>query len=238
MYECKLISNVFAIVIQLCLITLSIIILLVKRYFEVPKRNFKIFILDTSKQGTASIFSHYGNIIIAMIMSNVNFDGTQCGWYFISYIIDSVIGGLIISILLLKLLVFVAMKYNWEYLKNTGYYGNPINYKIYIIQMISWIIITIFSRLCSGIIVYILLNQLDIIVSFIDSLFSKFQLELTFVMIICPLFINLLSIVIIDGYLKKKTKKTGLLTDSSENIELNNIDDNFNTLELEMINIR
>ena len=163
MYECKLISNYFAILIQLCLILLSIIILLIKRYFEEPKRNFKIFILDTSKQGCGSIFAHYGNIIIAMIMSKVKFNGTQCGWYFISYLIDSVIGGLIISILLLKLLVFAATKYNSGIalgLKETGYYGNPINYKIYLIQMTSWIIITIFGRICSGVIIYILVNRI------------------------------------------------------------------------------
>ena len=40
MYECKLISNYFAILIQLCLILLSIIILLIKRYLEEPKRKF------------------------------------------------------------------------------------------------------------------------------------------------------------------------------------------------------
>ena len=208
MYHCKLLSGSFALLIQLTLVILSITVLLTKRYLEKPKRTPLIFILDVSKQAFSSIFAHFGNIIIAMIMANVQLFGTQCGWYFISYLVDSVIGGLVISIGLLKLLGYLANKYDWFYLKESGNYGNPINYKIYFVQMITWTIITIFGRVCSGFIIYLFLIPLDVIVNFIDSLFNKYQLELGFVMVICPIAINLLSLVVIDGYLKRQSRPT------------------------------
>ena len=199
MYKCQLLSGVFPILIQCLLVILMLIALLIKRYLEYPQRKPLIFVLDISKQGFSSCVAHFANIIIAMIMSTPGVS-TQCGWYFVSYTIDSLIGGLIVSIYLLKFLIYLANKYGWNSLKESGNYGYPdINYNVYIIQTVSWVIITILGRFVSALIIYII-PGLDHVVEFIDSLFNKSQFELTFVMVVCPITINILSVLIIDGF--------------------------------------
>lgn len=204
MYKCLLLSSKFSILVQFILFFLSISVLCTKRFFEMPRRSPLIFFLDISKQGFSSIFSHYGNIAIAMILSNVVL-GTECGWYFISSFVDTIVGGLFISYILLKLMIKMAHKYDWIYLKNTGDYGNPINYSIYFTQLFSWVTITIISRSISGTIIYLLFNFFDVIVVFIDSCFmDKSSIELVFVMVIWPITINIMSVLVIDIYLKMK----------------------------------
>jgi hypothetical protein len=63
------IFGVAGILIQIVLATSSFMVLVYKRYHETPKRPWKIWILDTSKQGVSQMLAHFINIFISLGLS-------------------------------------------------------------------------------------------------------------------------------------------------------------------------
>jgi hypothetical protein len=67
--SCQLIG--FAgIMIQLVLGALSFSVLIYKRYIEKPKRAWRIWAMDTSKQGVSQFLAHVINVAISMQLSS------------------------------------------------------------------------------------------------------------------------------------------------------------------------
>lgn len=66
--SCQLIGLV-GILIQLVLAALSFSVLVYKRYKERPKRAWKIWFLDTSKQGASQFLAHVINVAISIHLS-------------------------------------------------------------------------------------------------------------------------------------------------------------------------
>jgi hypothetical protein len=56
--------------VQMVLGALSFSILVYKRYIETPKRAWKIWALDTSKQGVSQFLAHIINVAISMQLSS------------------------------------------------------------------------------------------------------------------------------------------------------------------------
>ena len=66
--SCELVG--FAgIIVQLTLGFLSFSVLIYKRYTEKPKRAWKIWFMDTSKQGASQFLAHIINIVISIKLS-------------------------------------------------------------------------------------------------------------------------------------------------------------------------
>lgn len=65
--ECELLDN-FAIAMQTILGVLSFASLLLKRKWEMPKRSYKIFMLDISKQGCQAFWAHCLNVVLAVYL--------------------------------------------------------------------------------------------------------------------------------------------------------------------------
>ncbi len=66
--SCQLIG--FAgILVQLILAALSFSVLIYKRYTEEPKRAWKIWAMDTSKQGVSQILAHIINVALSIQLS-------------------------------------------------------------------------------------------------------------------------------------------------------------------------
>jgi O-antigen/teichoic acid export membrane protein len=66
--NCKLVGIV-GIIIQLALGALSFSVLIFKRWREKPKRPWRIWILDTSKQIISQLFAHFINLTISIALS-------------------------------------------------------------------------------------------------------------------------------------------------------------------------
>ena len=66
--SCQLIGLV-GILIQLILAAASFSVLIYKRYTERPKRAWKIWFLDTSKQGVSQFLAHVINVAISIHLS-------------------------------------------------------------------------------------------------------------------------------------------------------------------------
>jgi hypothetical protein len=77
--------------VQLALGILSFSVLVYKRYIELPKRAWKIWALDTSKQGVSQFIAHIINVAISMQLSS-RLSSDACIWYFTTNILDNTLG--------------------------------------------------------------------------------------------------------------------------------------------------
>ena len=216
--ECKLLEGIFAYFIQGLLGILALSTLLIKRYREFPKRFWTVWIMDISKQGMSSLFCHFIAIIIALLMSVLSTNTNECAWYFLVYIIDTIIGTLV-SFGLLILTTKIAIKYNITSLTKSGEYGIPPSKRIWIKQLCTWCIIVIIARCISGFIVWCLRSELEVVASSIAISFeTNPKLFLGLVMIICPFIINLIQMWIQDNFLKNKIIIIPIIFDIDSNI--------------------
>ena len=88
--SCELVG--FAgIIVQLTLGFLSFSVLIYKRYTEKPKRAWKIWFMDTSKQGASQFLAHIINIVISIKLS-ANIESDACIWYLTTNVLDNTVG--------------------------------------------------------------------------------------------------------------------------------------------------
>lgn len=88
--SCQLIG--FAgIMVQMALGALSFSVLVYKRYIERPKRAWRIWAMDTSKQGVSQLLAHVINVAISMQLSS-RMSSDACIWYFTTNVLDNTLG--------------------------------------------------------------------------------------------------------------------------------------------------
>ncbi len=108
--SCKLISGPFATFIQLCLASVCILILVIKRHQETPQRDWSVWFFDVMKQGIGSAFGHFSNIYLSMIIATSVTSGDECQWYCLTYITDCTLG-ILLNIIMLKTFSFCVGRY-------------------------------------------------------------------------------------------------------------------------------
>lgn len=91
--ECELFGW-FGVIVQLMLGVLSFAVLVYKRFKEHPKRAWRIWFLDTSKQAVSQLLAHFLNVAISLRLS-VKQENDPCLWYFATIVLDCTIGMLI-----------------------------------------------------------------------------------------------------------------------------------------------
>merc|ERR1712159_301137 len=90
--ECKLLSDVFGIVVQLLLALICFSSLVIKWQLEVPKRAPIVWVLDSSKQGFSSVCAHITGLIVATMVSTSSGSMSECAWYFVVFCVDTTLG--------------------------------------------------------------------------------------------------------------------------------------------------
>ena len=83
--ECKLLSNGFPLLVQVCLGIICLGVLFYKRYKETPTRPIKIWALDTTKQGISALVGHFISMLYSIIFTSKN--GNECSMYLLVFII-------------------------------------------------------------------------------------------------------------------------------------------------------
>ena len=109
---CELLGN-FGFIIQGILGLLCFAVLIFKRFKENPKRTWKVWFFDSSKQLSSAGMAHIMNVIIAIFLSEKSDKGDSCVWYFINIFIDSTVG-MIICCSFIYILNIIAEKYNYK----------------------------------------------------------------------------------------------------------------------------
>jgi hypothetical protein len=137
---CDFFDN-FGIFIQCILGLVSLSFLVLKRYMERPRREWYIWILDTSKQIAGQLTQHAFNLVIATHLGNDN--SLECEWYVMNLVNDTTVG-LLYQFMYLKL--FQAMLKGTQYEFETGEYGKD-TITTYFHQLFIWLFIVIVVKL-------------------------------------------------------------------------------------------
>ena len=132
---CKLISGVFSLLVQAGLVVACIVVLLIKRWREWPRRPLIVWFFDLTKQGFSSALLHATNLIFGVALAS---DGTasQCGWYFVLYVITSSVA-IFVVFGCMQLMNWIVAKYQLKLLQ-TGEYGSPPAWQPWLAQLLVW----------------------------------------------------------------------------------------------------
>jgi len=207
-------DDFFTILVQIVLASLSLVALWIKRMREKPKRKFKTWSLDVSKQCVGACYAHVMNMIIAALISqNIRGESEledQCAWYGLSFLIDTTLG-LAISIFFLGLLRSIANERDWTSLKNSGVYVGDDAMLHWIHQVIAWLAILTVVK----IILYFFMWGFSEPLAWIGGLLfaplqANIRLELVFVMMLFPGFLNVIYFWISDSYLQAQEVQVGV----------------------------
>ena len=137
--KCELLG-LFAILVQSSLGALAILSLFYKRHIERPKRPFKIWFFDVSKQLTGAVVVHFLNIAMSAD------DGVHalarrtspCTWYFLNVLLDTTVGVGLIWILL-RTLSSICSLLDLQGTRS-GVYGNPPRWSWWMKQSVVYTI--------------------------------------------------------------------------------------------------
>lgn len=207
---CKLYGSFFENAVQFSMAIFAMLTLIIKWQFEeeIHRRTWKIFLLDSSKQGLSGLIAHFMNMLIAFLMFKHFSNTDECGWYFVSFFMDTILGTYI-TYELMNLLSFWAKKNKFVNLEESGNYGDSNYFKdilyIWFIQVFSWCTIITISRIFVGFIVFLFSPILLFVADGISLLFTNHpNLLFICVMVICPGLLNIIQIWIQDYILMKK----------------------------------
>lgn len=104
-------TGMLGIIIQITLGVLSFSVLIIKRFRESPRRPWKIWIFDTSKQLISQLMAHFINLTISIALAYNDDSADECLWYLTTNVLDNSLGVLIC--------VFILRAIEWS-LKRRG----------------------------------------------------------------------------------------------------------------------
>jgi len=202
--NCRLLDN-WALIVQGCMGMIAISILLLKRYQEHPKRPFKIWILDVSKQVIGQVMVHCMNIALSYIRI---FDTSTkvtnpCVWYFLNLFLDTTLGIFLIMFymyIMSKIVKLLRISHC-----ETGYYGDNPEKPL----KSAWIKQTIIFLIClcsMKLSVIAIITKIPIFMKFgrfVISMVSKnVRVQVAFDMLILPLTMNAIQFWFVDKIIK------------------------------------
>ncbi|CAI2378105.1 unnamed protein product [Moneuplotes crassus] len=222
--QCEILGF-FGLVIQCILGLLSFMALLVKRFFENPKRSCLVWALDISKQIFSAALAHCINMALAIVLSGSN-QSDNCDWYFITTATDVIIGIFLCYVILMG--VERIASYYEIYELNTGVYIREnkmfqidvenfqpehqaerfeIDYKIYFIQLIVWGLVVCVAKLIIYLLHLVLAPVLELGTTFLIGWLNAYpNLKLVIIMILIPCIFNAIQFWIQDNILKANKK--------------------------------
>ena len=177
--------------------------LLLKRHYEIPKRNFKVFLLDVLKQSSSSSFGHLFNLFSSKYIVLYGFKETvldECQCYILQYLLDSSIG-LMLNLAGIHLVEHILEKYfpALSYLRSGNYYDfrdrNKIKIKYWFAQLSIWMLIVILNKIIALIILLNIYNSLKNSMVYLFSGITNPHVELFVVMILIPGVLNVIQFV-------------------------------------------
>mmetsp|Transcript_15268 Transcript_15268/g.25409 ORF Transcript_15268/g.25409 Transcript_15268/m.25409 type:complete len:286 (-) Transcript_15268:110-967(-) len=223
---CKIYDNddFFTVFVQILLALFALASLWIKRMYEKPKRKFKTWFLDISKQGFGACYAHVLNMVIAAVLSrNIRGDTVlddQCAWYGMSFLIDCTLG-LALSIFFLRLLDYTANANDWLSLRHSGVYIGNTAMLHWAHQVVAWLLILTIVKIVMYLFMWIASEPLAWIGSILFApLQANKRFELLFVMILFPGFLNIIYFWIADHYLKAGSEHTSAHEQEIETTEI------------------
>lgn len=185
-------------VVQGLLGVLVVLSLVYKRQRESPKRKWRIWLFDVSKQVVGQIIVHVTNVFLAALVGDVS-AANPCAQYFLHVLLDTTVGVAILYAFLRLFTYVLARRFGLKGFE-TGQYGTPPSLfywsrqaAVYIVALLSMkiIVLTIVA----------LASFLSVAAEWLLSWLSG-SLQVVLVMGIFPIVMNVLQFWIVDTILK------------------------------------
>jgi hypothetical protein len=113
--------GLLGIIIQLSLGVLSFSVLVVKRLREYPRRPWKIWLFDTSKQLLSQLMAHFINLTISIAIASNDASSDECLWYFITNVLDNTLGVLVCVLCLKGIEKSLRYRHKHQYISGNYY---------------------------------------------------------------------------------------------------------------------
>ncbi|KAM0751568.1 hypothetical protein T439DRAFT_324755 [Meredithblackwellia eburnea MCA 4105] len=209
--ECRLLGA-FAIGIQLLMGVIVLGSLLLKRYREKPRRKWRVWLGDVSKQVLGQAFVHASNVAISDLIAHHQNDN-PCSLYALNIFVDTTVGVLILYFFL-KIFTSILQHYQPADFQ-TGNYGNPFQTRIWAKQAVVYVA----ALFCMKIVVVGLfwaIPALFVAANWCLSWLESDDAQVVFVMLIFPLVMNLIQFLTIDSILKSSNLASPITDDDDE----------------------
>jgi hypothetical protein len=150
--------------------------------------------------------------IAAIIISNTRGETSlndQCAWYGMCYLVDTTLG-LVLAVWGLRIIDYMAQKWNWDSLKQSGVYEGVDGLVHWFWQVFAWMV----NLTVGKVIIYYFMVWCSEPLAVVGSILFRplqgnIRFELLFVMIFFPGFLNVIYFWIADSYLQAKGENSG-----------------------------
>ncbi|EUC67433.1 vacuolar membrane protein [Rhizoctonia solani AG-3 Rhs1AP] len=215
--RCRLLGPT-ALVVQGLMGIFVILSLVWKRNHESPRRPWRIWIFDISKQIVGQIFVHFSNVFISDLVAHHS-SNNPCTLYFLNVLVDTTVGVGLIYAFLLTGTWLLATKLQFKGFRSGDYGGVPPS-KIFWLRQAT---VYVTSLLLMKVAVVLLFAVWPGLFAFGDWLLSwtdgDASLQVVFVMGLFPIVINVMQFWLIDSIVKLKDMSPTLPISSISNTE-------------------
>ncbi|KAI8866897.1 hypothetical protein GQ42DRAFT_127552, partial [Ramicandelaber brevisporus] len=216
--NCHLVDN-FALAVQSLMGVIALSTLFIKRHREHPRRPFKIWLMDVTKQGFGGLMLHALNIVASylsvlrrpseLFSAHPSNDGAgggdanPCVWYFLNILLDTTVGVYIIYVYF-RLIHHIAVKRLGISNMQPGVYGHPPRWTIWLKQSFAFFLALLWMKLT----VMLALAIFPFLLRFGQwamapvYLFKDTRVQIVIVMFIVPLIMNAVQFWLVDAFLK------------------------------------
>ena len=211
---CHLLRSSFAAWLQAALFVLAAGVLLAKHAVceaRETRRPWRVWLGDVSKQGLSGVLAHGLNLLLAKALAAAHsMYGDECAWYAVNFTIDTTFG-IGVQWAILRARERLAARLRWRALQTTGdYSGARGGAATWALQMVAWAVNVVLTKAMLGAVQLVLAPQLGALGHALLTvpLGDRPELELTIVMLVCPLGLNVVQALVLDVILKFRKRRT------------------------------
>ncbi|KAF8709451.1 vacuolar membrane protein [Rhizoctonia solani] len=215
--RCRLLGPT-ALVVQGLMGIFVILSLVWKRNHESPRRPWRIWIFDISKQIVGQIFIHFSNVFISDLVAHHS-SNNPCTLYFLNVLVDTTVGVGLIYAFLHSGTWLLATKLKLKGFRSGDYGGVPPS-KVYWLRQATVYVTALLLMKLSVVALFAVWPGLftigDWLLSWTDG---DASIQVVFVMGLFPIVMNVLQFWLIDSIVKLKDKSPTLPISSISNTE-------------------
>ncbi|KAH9943145.1 vacuolar membrane protein-domain-containing protein [Epithele typhae] len=200
--SCRLLGPT-ALIVQALMGVLVILSLVYKRHRETPKRPWRIWLFDVSKQIVGQMFVHGVNVLISDVVAHLS-TANACVLYFLNILIDTTFGVGIIYVLLQAMTHVLTVKLHFKGFES-GVYGTPPAISYWFRQTAVYVLALTTMKLVVVSLFAVLPAIFDFGEWLLGFLGTSDAAQVIFTMGLFPIMMNILQFWLIDSIVKGST---------------------------------
>ncbi|KAK4053408.1 hypothetical protein OIV83_001573 [Microbotryomycetes sp. JL201] len=182
--------------------------LVLKRAQERPKRKWRVWLGDVSKQVVGQAFVHASNVLISDLIAQHKMDN-PCSLYALNIFVDTTIG-VVILWAFLKAATVLVLQYVPDF--RSGDYGQPFSMRAWTQQACVYVA-CLGAMKVAVLVIFWLFPVLFAVANWCLSWIDSDDAQVVLVMLILPLVMNVFQFLVVDSLIKSKTPTSSAFLD-------------------------